>query len=114
MRKIRWRLLYNSVKKLEKFNILEFSTQVVSEVANIVAIVARMGVKVDWIDIILGEIGAKREHHNLLQEARNLKKKIEQLEREREEAVRCLREIDVEIVYTHYGSHTIIITKSML
>lgn len=64
------------VQKLEKFTILEILAHVVSEVVDIVAMEAKMSVKVDWIDKSVGEILAKREHLNLLQEAQNLKKKI--------------------------------------
>lgn len=50
----------------------------------------------------------KRERYNLFQEVQNLKKKIEQLNREKEEAVRHLGEINIEMVYKDYGIHTII------
>lgn len=46
--------LYNSVQKLEKFNSSEVSAQVIYEVADIVAIVAKMGVKLEWTEKTLG------------------------------------------------------------
>lgn len=58
-----------------------------------------MGLKVEWIDKTLVEIAAEREHFTLLQEAWNLKKKMEQLDCENEEDVRRLGEIDLELVY---------------
>lgn len=48
MKKMIFEELYNSVKKLEQFAILEVPAQVVSEVADLEAIATRMGVKVDW------------------------------------------------------------------
>lgn len=73
--------------KVRKIYYLEVPSQMVSEVADVVARPARIVVKVEWIDKTLGEIAAKREHINMFQEACNLKKKIEQLDRERGEAV---------------------------
>lgn len=55
-----------------------------------------MNVKVEWIDRILSEVATKREHLNLLQKAKSLQKKIEQINREKEEVVRHLGNIDVE------------------
>lgn len=52
--------LYDSVQKLEKFTIVEVTTQAVFEVADVVAVAARMGVKVEWIDKTLGEIALRR------------------------------------------------------
>lgn len=74
--------------------------------------VARMGVKVEWIDKILNEIVVKREHYNLILEARNLEKKTEQLDRDKEEAMRRLGEI--ELVYKDYNFLTIYNYRSML
>lgn len=69
MRKMIVEELYCFVQKLERFTVLKVPAQVISEVADIVAIAARMGVKVGWISKILGEIIVKREYYNLLQEA---------------------------------------------
>lgn len=69
MRKMIVEELYCFVQKLQRFTVLKVPAQVISEVADIVAIAARMGVKVGWISKILGEIIVKREHYNLLQEA---------------------------------------------
>lgn len=45
----------------------------------------------------------------MLQEARSLKKNIEQLDRAREakEVLRRLGKIDIEMVYKDYGLHTV-------
>lgn len=106
MRKIILEELFNSVQKLEKPTVLDVPPQVVSRVADIVAIAATMGVKGEWIKRILGEIAETIEHFNLLQEAQNLQKKIEELDSEREEAVRSLGQIDVDLVHKDYGIHT--------
>lgn len=62
MRKMIVEGLFNSVHSLEKFTILEVLSQTASEVADIVAIAASMGVEVERIGRILGEIVAKREN----------------------------------------------------
>lgn len=79
----------------------------VFKVAGVVAIEAKIGVKVEWIDKTLSKIATKGDHFALLQEARILRKEIEELEREKEIAERCLVKIDTEIVYKDYGNHTI-------
>lgn len=53
------------------------------EVANVVAAVAKMGIKVEQIDKFLDEIGPKRYHNALLQEAWMLRKRIEELAQEK-------------------------------
>lgn len=57
--------------------------------ADIVTIAARVGVKVELIDKILGEITGKREHLTCFKSS-ELAKKIEQLDRKREETVQRL------------------------
>lgn len=93
---------------------MEIPPQVLSELAYIVATATRMGVKIEWIDRILGEISTKREYFNLLQQAQNLRKEIEQLDREREKALRRLGEIDVEMVYKDNGIHTILNYRTLV
>lgn len=72
--------------KLKKFTILEFPQQVVFEVADVVATAAKMGIKVESLDKVLGETAAKRDHFPLLQEVKKLRKRIEELQHEKEEA----------------------------
>lgn len=48
------------MQKLETFNILELPAQIVSVVADTVDAAAKMSIKVEWIDKVLGEIGAKK------------------------------------------------------
>lgn len=71
-----------------------------------VATAAKMGIKVEWIDKVLGEIAAKRYHFALLQEAWKLRKRIEELESEKEEAEQRLGGINIEMVYKDYSTHT--------
>lgn len=49
------------------------------------ATAAKMGIQVEWIDKIVDEIEAKRDHFSLLHEAWKLSKRIEELEREKEQ-----------------------------
>lgn len=83
-----------------------------SEIANIVATAASIGIKVECIVRILGEITAKQEHLNLLQGAKF--EEEDRSVRSREGGGLSLyKGNDVEIVYKDYGIHTSIITKSM-
>lgn len=78
MRKKDLRGTLNYIQKLERFTILEIPPQAVPEVVDILFTAAKMRIKVELIDRILGEILTKIEHYSLLQEAVNLKEKIEQ------------------------------------
>lgn len=49
--------------------------------------------KVDCRDKVLGEIANKKEHLSLLQETKSLQKRLEQLDRDREEIVLDLGEL---------------------
>lgn len=89
---------------------MEVPSQTVSKVADTVAATVRMGVEVELIDGILGENAMEREY----QKSRSFEKKIEQLDRERKEAIRRLRKIDVEMVYKDYGIHTVLIIESVI
>lgn len=71
--------LYHSVQNLEKSTILEVPTKVISEATDVLAIAAKMGVKVEWTVKTLDEIAAKRDHFVLLQEVHKLRRKIEVL-----------------------------------
>lgn len=61
--------LFHVVQKLKSFNILQVSSQKVFEVADVVVASTKMGIKVEWINRVLDEIGAKKDHYALLQEA---------------------------------------------
>lgn len=56
-------------------------------------------------DKVLGEIGAKRDHYALFQEAWMLRKWIEELAQEKENLA-MPRELDTEIVYKNLSIHT--------
>lgn len=74
MKKIILEEFFHKVQKLESFKILEVPTQVVSEVAGLVAAAVKMGIKVEWIDRVIGEIGIKKDNYALLHEVRMLGK----------------------------------------
>lgn len=58
--------IFRSVQESKWF--LEVPTSVF-EVTNVVAAAAKIGIMVEWIDMTLNEITAKRDHFALLQEA---------------------------------------------
>lgn len=51
---------------------MDVPENVVSKAANRIATATKMGIRVWWIDKVLGEIGVKRDHSILLHEARLL------------------------------------------
>lgn len=61
--------LLHAMQNLENFNILEVPPQIFFEVVEAVAAVVKLGKKIEWIDKVLDEIGAKKDHCALLQKA---------------------------------------------
>lgn len=53
--------LCNSVKKLEQSTVVEIPAQVLPEVADVTAAAAKMRVKIDSMDKVLGEIINKKK-----------------------------------------------------
>lgn len=64
------------------FNILDVPEIIATKVAHTVVVEAQMGIKARWIDKVLRQIGAKRYHLSLLQEARLLRLQLEELQQE--------------------------------
>lgn len=52
--------LFESVRKLEKFMIMDVTTDILEEVAEVTASATQNGVRVDWMDKTLGRIATKR------------------------------------------------------
>lgn len=72
--------VYKGVLKLECFTILKVLDAVVSKVASTVAIAEKMQIRVKWIDKVIGEIGVRRDHFELLRVAWLLRIKLEKLQ----------------------------------
>lgn len=69
------------------------------------ATAAKMGIQVEWIDKILDEIEAKRDHFSLLHEAWKLSKRIEELEREKEQDELRPGGVNTKMVYKDFDTH---------
>lgn len=61
--------IYQGVRKLETFNILDILDNFISKVANTVGTTKKMWIQVGWIDKVIREINARRDHVELLCEA---------------------------------------------
>lgn len=72
--------MYKGVLKLESFNILDVTENEVSKVVSTIAAAEKMGVRVEWLDGVIREIGARRNHFELLQEARLLRIQLKELQ----------------------------------
>lgn len=77
--------LFYSIQKLEKYMIINVSPEVLAEVADVAASVAKIGVKVDWLDDALGNFWNKKKHLDLLRRSKELAKELEQLNQRRDE-----------------------------
>lgn len=76
--------LFESVRRLEKFMIIDVPIDILEEVAEVTASAARMGVRVDWMDEILGKVATKRRHLDLLERTRVLEDKLLELDSQRD------------------------------
>lgn len=61
---------------------MDLLENVVSKVANTVTAAEKTGINVRWIDKVLDEINSRRGHFVLLREARLLKIRLEELQKE--------------------------------
>lgn len=65
----------------------------------------RIGIQVGWLDKILGQAASQKEHLNLLRKSKDLRKTLEQIDREREEISHILGEVEAEMLYKDYDLH---------
>lgn len=77
--------LFESVRKLEKFMIMDVTTDILEEVAEVTASAARNGVRVDWMDKTLGRIATKRKHLELLDKIQGLEDDLVELDHQWDE-----------------------------
>lgn len=54
-----------------------------------------MGIKVGWIDKVLGEISVKRDCYTMVQEAQSLRNHIEVMQQQIENAEHHLRKLEI-------------------
>lgn len=54
--------IFEAVQELESFAILDVPDEVISRVARVVSTVEKSGVRVDWLDRVIGEVSSKRDH----------------------------------------------------
>lgn len=71
--------IYEGVKKLGNFSILDVPDDAVSKVARRVAAAEKMGNKVGWLDKVIGDVYAKRDHFIMLQKDHGLSARLEEL-----------------------------------
>lgn len=58
--------IYQGVRKLETFNILDVPDNIVLKAVSTVVVAGKMGIQVEWIDRVIGEISFRRDHFELL------------------------------------------------
>lgn len=92
--------LFDSVRKLEKHMITDVSTVILEEVTEAAALAAQNGVRVDWLDEVLGRVARKKKHVELLERIQALKEELAELDRRRMRS-RNFCPADAELVYNN-------------
>lgn len=59
--------LYDFVCRLKKYMTMDVLREIIEEVVDITASATKMGVIVDWMDEVFGQIALKRKHLDLLE-----------------------------------------------
>lgn len=90
--------LFEYVRKLEKHMIMDVPTIILKEVAEVVALAAQNGVRVDWLDEALGRVTMKNKHQELLDRIQSLEDELAELDRRRDEVSQLLSEADAKLV----------------
>lgn len=93
--------LFDSIRKLEKHKIIDVPTVILEEVAEVAALAAKNGVRVDWLDEALGRVTTKKKHRELLDRIPTLEDELAELDRRRDEVSQLLFEVDAELVYNN-------------
>lgn len=82
---------------------MDVPRELLKEVAEVAASAARMGVRFDWLDEVLGQIVRKRKHVDLLEQTQALEEKLYDLDRQRDEITQTLAEIEAEMVANNFN-----------
>lgn len=72
-----------------------------------VAATEKMGIGVGWVDKVIKEISAKRDHFTLLQEARLLRIHLKELQEQIKKVGHTLLGSSTEMLYRDFSSHSI-------
>lgn len=95
--------LYGSVRKLEKYTTMDVTNELLEEVADVATSAARMGIPVDWLDEVLGQIAREKKHVDLLERTQALEEKLFKLDRQRDEITQTLEKIDAEMLANNFN-----------
>lgn len=87
---------------------MDVPRDILKEVADITVLAARMGVRVDWLDEVLGQIVLKKKHLGLLESAQAMEEKLFELDSQRDEITQTLAEIDAEMVANNFSAEKVV------
>lgn len=82
---------------------MDVPKDVIEEIADVTASATRRGVRVDWLDEVLGRIASKKKHLDLLERMQALEEKLFELDPQRDEITQALPEIDAEMVTNNFS-----------
>lgn len=93
--------LFESIRKLERYMIMDVPTDILEEVTEVTALVVRNGMRVDWMDETFDRIAAKRKQLELLVKIQTLEDKLIELDHRRDKITQTLAEADAELLYNN-------------
>lgn len=62
----------------------------------------KMGIRVEWLDRVIREIGATKDHFELLRETRLLRIQFKELQKQMDKAGRRVAELDTEMSHKNF------------
>lgn len=87
---------------------MDVPRDILEEVADVTVSAVRMGVRVDWLDEVLGQIARKRKHVDLLEQTQALEEKLYELDRQRDEITQTLADIEAEMVANNFSVEKVV------
>lgn len=90
------------MKELESFSILDVPDAVISRVARVVSATEKSGIRVDWLDCIIGEISSCQDHAALAKKEERLSIRVTELSEELGGAKQQLGEVRAEMVLRNF------------
>lgn len=90
--------IFEAVQELESFAILDVPDEVISRVARVVSVAEKSGLRVDWLNRVIGEISSRRDLAILENKEDHLSNQVARLREElgrAEEELRVVRALSM-------------------
>lgn len=93
--------IFEGVQALESFTFLKVPDETISSAGRCVATVEKMGVKIDWLHKIIGDICNRRDRFVLSRKVEQLKARLTELWEEPKKVQQVLEEVRAERSIKH-------------